>query len=89
MRKVKKAMAGVLLTVALLAMSGIGVCAAEAGCDHDWRLYSKEHVYTSDVVVCEEHENCYVQKKGYFVRWICSKCKAEDSNTLTEELHLR
>lgn len=89
MRKVKKVMASAFLMV-LLCMCSVGVYAAEAGCNHNWEVYSRQHVYSKDLKPCTEpdHKNCFVKVDGYFVRWKCSKCGAEKSNTATETLHI-
>lgn len=88
MKKVKKIVAGALLTAALLSTSGVGVFASEAGCDHNWNLYHIEKVYEYSGV-CKEHENCYAEIEGYFARYKCGKCGEEDAHTYTEERHLR
>ncbi len=87
MRRLKKIAASVLMIV-LLCMCSVGAFAAEAGCDHDWRMYDKTHAYSEDLKTCDEHENCWVKIDGYLVRWKCSKCGAEKSNTVTEKLHI-
>ena len=88
MRTGKKIIVGALLMVTLLPTSVIGAYAAEKECDHNWRLYNLEKVYDYSGV-CKEHEDCICHIEGYFVRYKCGKCGADDAKTYTEERHLK
>lgn len=88
MKKIKKIAACTLLTVALLSTSAIGAYAAEKECNHSWNLYNLEKVYEY-TGACKRHENCVCHIEGYFVRYKCGICGADDAKTYTEEHHLR
>lgn len=85
MKKTKKALVG-LLSVMLLFMYSLGVCAACPENQHDWRIYNKQLVYEQNEI-CRLVTTCVINTKGYSIRAKCHICGQEKSYYETEVTH--
>lgn len=86
MKKVKKVLIGAL-SVVLLSMYSLGVCAASSSHVHVYTLYNIRQVYENTKRNCVYDKACEITTKGFFVEDICGICKYVKSRTETTTKH--